>query len=76
MAAANPPDPRFTVLFITSAGFDPYRARAIGVDLSREDLFNVDVVHSNSMEAALQIMNEAAERREYDCIIWYGWRQP
>jgi recombination protein RecA len=65
MIAANQKlDPEFTTLWIAAEHFDSEQAEALGVDLSR-----VDVARTQAMEAAFQIMIEAADSHDYDCII-------
>lgn len=65
MIAANQRlDPAFTTLWVAGEHFDSEQAEALGVDLSR-----VDVVRTQLMEAALEVLIQAAESRTFDCLI-------
>lgn len=65
MLAANQKlDDGFMTLWVASEHFDVDQAVALGVDLTR-----IEVVRTQAMEVAFQIMLEAASSREFDCII-------
>lgn len=68
VAANQKADPEFATLWVAGEHFDSEQAEALGVDLSR-----VDVARTQATEAALQIMVEAADSHEYDCIILDSW---
>lgn len=64
IAANQRLDPNFTTMWVAGEHFDSEQAEALGVDLTR-----VDLARTQAMEAATQIMLEAAESQEYDCVI-------
>jgi recombination protein RecA len=63
IAANQRLDPSFTTLWVAGEHFDSDQARALGVDNDR-----VELVRTQKMELALELVIQSAESRAFDCI--------
>lgn len=64
VAANQKLDPNFTTFWIAAEQYDSEQATAMGVDNSR-----VVVASTQQMEAAFQLMLEAVESKNFDCVV-------
>lgn len=64
IAANQALDPAFSTLWVAAEHYDSEQATALGVDNSR-----VVVASTQQMETAFQILLEATDSKEFDCIV-------